>query len=128
MMRAAQIVLVNAARTYTPLLALFAFALLATSAPGAGIGFSAGVAFALALTLHALVFGAHAARAAAPPILSRVLLSLGVAACVCAAGAPALRWAAQAMEAGLFAATAGAGALIISAAFGRAPSLRDEDW
>jgi len=128
MMRSAQIVLLSAARFYTPLIALFAFALLALYAPGAGVGFAAGLAFALALALHLIAFGAQAARAAAPPGVARLLLSLGLAASFGAAAAPGWAYAAQAMEAGLFCATAGAGALMLAVLSGRAPSLRDEDW
>lgn len=128
MMRSAQIVLLSAARFYTPLIALFAGALLAVYAPGAGVGFAAGAAFALALTLHTIAFGAQAARAALPPAIARVLASLGLVASIAAAGAPGWAWAAQAMETGLFAVMAGGFALILAALTGRAPSLRDEDW
>jgi multisubunit Na+/H+ antiporter MnhB subunit len=128
MMRSAQIVLLSAARFYTPLIALFAFSLLALYAPGAGVGFVAGLAFALTLTLHVIAFGAAAARAAAPPIVARLVLTLGLIASVAAAAAPGWAWSARAMEAGLFAAAVGAAALILAALTGRAPSLRDEDW
>jgi len=128
MMRSSQIVLLSAARFYTPLIALFACALLAIYTPGAGVGFAAGLAFALALTLHMIAFGAQAARAAAPPVIARLVLSLGLIASIASAAAPGWAWAAQAMEAGLFATTAGACALILAALTGRAPSLRDEDW
>lgn len=128
MMRSAQIVLLSAARFYTPLIALFAGALLALYAPGHGVGFAAGIAFALALVLHTMAFGAHAARAAVPPVVARAIASLGLIAAFAGAGAPGWAWSPQAMEAGLFAVTAGGCALILAALTGRAPSLRDEDW
>lgn len=128
MMRAAQILLLSAARYYAPLIALFALALMALYAPGAGIGLLAGLAFALALALHGIVFGADAARAAFPPFVARILLSLGLIAAIAAAGAPGLIYAAYVMEAGLFAATASASSLILIALMGRALGLRDEDW
>lgn len=128
MMRSAQLVLLDAARFYTPLITLFACALLALYAPGAGVGFVAGLAFALALTLHMIAFGAAAARMAAPPVIARALMSLGLIAAFAAAAAPNFVWSAQTIEGGLFAVTAGASALILSALTGRAPSLRDEDW
>ncbi len=128
MMRAAQILLLSAARYYAPLIALFALALMALYAPGSGVGLLAGLAFALALALHGIVFGADAARAAFPPVIARVLLSLGLIAAIGAAGAPGLGFAAHIMEAGLLAATASASALILVALMGRAPGLRDEDW
>lgn len=127
-MRSAQIVLLSAARFYTPLMALFALSILVLAAPGAGAGFAAGLACASAFALHLVVFGAAAARAAAPPALMRTLMTLGVAASVGAAAAPGWSLAPQAMEAGLFAVTASAGSLALSALAGRAPSLRDEDW
>lgn len=127
-MRAAQILLLSAARYYAPLIALFALALMAIYAPGSGVGLLAGLAFALALALHGLVFGADAARAAFPPIIARMLLSLGLIAAIGAAGAPGLRYGAHIIEAGLFTATAAAGALILAALMGRAASLRDEEW
>lgn len=127
-MRSTQIMLFSAARFYTPLIALFAFALLAIYAPGAGIGLMAGLAFALALVLHMIVFGAHALRQAAPPLASRLVLSLGLGASFASAAAPQWSWSAQIMEAGLFAVAAGASALLIAALSGRAPSLRDEEW
>ena len=127
-MRAAQILLLSAARYYAPLIALFALALMALYAPGSGIGLLAGLAFALALALHGIVFGADAARAAFPPLVARILLSLGVIDAIAAAGAPGLLYGAYLMEAGLFTATAAAGALILAALMGRAASLRDEEW
>lgn len=127
-MRSAQIVLLGVARFYIPLITLFAGALLALYAPGAGVGFAAGLAFALALALHMIAFGAAAARKAAPPLMARALVSLGVIAAFAAAAAPGFAFAAQTMEGGLFAVTAGASALIVSALTGRVPSLRDEDW
>jgi hypothetical protein len=128
MMRSAQIVLLSAARFYTPLIALFAFALPALYAPGAGVGFVVGLALALALALHMIVFGAAAARAAAPPLVARIAVTLGLIAAMGAAGAPGLALSGPLMEGGLFAATAGAASLILNALAGRAPSLRDEDW
>jgi len=127
-MRSAQIVLLSAARFYTPLIALFSFALLALYTPGAGVGLAAGLAFALALALHMIAFGADAARRAAAPLASRLLLSLGLIATFGAAAFPGWAFAAQAMEGGLFAAVAAASALMLGVLSGRAPSLRDEDW
>ncbi|MEZ6024243.1 MAG: MnhB domain-containing protein [Hyphomonadaceae bacterium] len=75
----AQIVLAAAARFYTPLIVLLGLSLLAARAPGGGVGFIAGLAFVAALILHALVFGAAASRAAFPPWIARIALSLGLA-------------------------------------------------
>lgn len=120
-------VVLAAARLYTPFLALFACSLLAARAPGAGIGFVAGLAAGLALVLHALVFGAAAARRAAPPSLARAALALGAATALAAAGLPGLPYAPQAVEAGAVLATASAIALIALAVFGRAADLREGD-
>ena len=67
-------------------------------------------------------------RQFARAVIARVLISLGLSAAFAAAAAPGFVFAAQAMEGGLFAVTAGASALILSALTGRAPSLSDEDW
>ncbi|MEJ0060492.1 MAG: MnhB domain-containing protein [Terricaulis sp.] len=122
------VVLRAAAKLHTPLILLFAFSLLAMRAPGAGIGFVAGLALALALVLHVIVFGAAAARAAFPAPLARALLGLGVIGALIGAGAPNLQHAPQIAEAGLFLATVSALALVIDVLAGRAPTLRDEDW
>jgi len=116
-----------AGQLYAPLIALFALSLLATRAPGAGAGFIAGLAFALVLVLHALVFGAAAAKRAWPPLAAQALVAFGVCAALAGAGAQ-WRFAPVLAEAGVFAATAGAASLIIVVSFGRAPTLRDADW
>jgi multicomponent Na+:H+ antiporter subunit B len=122
------VVLRAAAKLHTPLIVLFAASLLAVRAPGEGVGFIAGLAFALALVLHVIVFGAAAARAAFPTPLARVLLALGVIGALVGAGAPNFQYARQLGEAGLFLATISAFALVLAVLAGRAPTLRDEDW
>lgn len=124
----AQIILVSAARLYTPLILLFALTLFAARAPGGGVGFMAGLAFALAFVLHGLVFGAAGLRAAFPPLAMRLLLAAGMAIALAGAGGPGLRFSAQAVEAGLALTTAASASLVIAALFGRAPTLRDADW
>lgn len=124
----AQIILSHAARLYAPVMALFALTLLAGYAPGAGIGLIAGLAFALAFALHALVFGAQASRTAFPPAAARIVLALGLVAAAAGAGVPGWTFAPRLVEAGVFAVTAAAAALIIQVLFGRAPMLRDAEW
>lgn len=128
MNRSAHVMATAVARLYTPLAFVFAFTLIAMRAPGAGVGFVAGLAFAIALLLHALVFGASAAKAAFPPLAARLALALGLAAALTGAGAPRLPFAPQLIEAGLFAIVVAAASLIISALFGRLPTLRDAEW
>jgi hypothetical protein len=106
-------------------MALFALALLAMRAPVDGIGFVAGLAFGLLQLLHALTFGADAARAALPAPLARVLLSLGVVALCAGAGLPGFAFAAQAIEAGAFVTMIAGGAIVVQTLFGRVPTLRD---
>lgn len=125
---AAQVILLNAARLHAPLVMLFAFTLLSARAAGSGVGFLAGAAFALALLLHNLVFGASAARVAFPTLWARGLLSIGVIAAVVSAGMPELRYAAAIGEAGLFVAIASGAHLVLLVLFGRAPTLRDAEW
>ncbi len=117
-----------AAKLYAPLALLFAASLIALYDAGSGVGFIAALAASLALVLHVLVFGAAASRAALSPTIARMLLGLGVVVAVASAGAPRWAFASQAMEAGLFLATFGAIALVLSALIGRAPTLRDEEW
>jgi len=121
----AQIVVARAARTFTPLLALFALTLVTARAPGEGVGLIAALAFALALALHALVFGAAAFMAAFPPLVMRWILALGLIATLAAAGAPEWIYAPMAMEAGLFASSAAGASLIVAVLFGRAAALGD---
>lgn len=125
MKEGAHIALAAAARFYTPLMALFALALLALRPAGGGVGFVAGLAFILVLLTHVLVFGAVAARAAAPPIATRLLMALGLAALVAGATSPVL-FAPQLVEGGLFVIMAAGGALMIAVIVGRAPTMRDE--
>lgn len=123
----APVVAAAAARFYAPLILLFAALVLIGATPGGGVGFVAGLAFGLALMLHALMFGVAAARTAFPTMLARLMLALGTATVLASAGLPGLASAPQAIEAGLFAATVGATAVVIQVVFGRAPTLRDED-
>lgn len=127
-MKGLHLALQAAGKLYTPLIALFALSLLAGGVAGTGIGLSAGLAFALVLALHLIVHGARAARAATPPALMGVLVSLGVALALLGAGAPGLPYALQVLEAGLFIATAAGFGLMLTVLAGRAPTLRDEDW
>ncbi|MGD9967004.1 MAG: MnhB domain-containing protein [Hyphomonadaceae bacterium] len=122
----AHVVAAAATRLYTPLITLFALFLLIAAAPGSGAGFVAGLAFGLALLLHALVFGAAEARAAIPAPLPRLLLAGGAILALVSAGLNGFVYATQLIEAGIFAATIGAGAIVIQVVFGRAPTLRDE--
>jgi multicomponent Na+:H+ antiporter subunit B len=122
----ANVVLAAAARFYTPLIVLFALVLLITRPAGAGVGFIAGLAFVLALSAHALVFGASAARAAAPPWLMRILVAGGLVSAVAGACAPRMVFASELIEGGLFVVTAAGGALLIAVLFGRAPTMRDQ--
>lgn len=116
-----------AARFYTPLIVLFALSVLVARAPGGGVGFTAGLAVALALTAHALVLGANAARTAVPPALARTLLAFGLIAVAAGAGAPRLLAAPQILEGGLFLVTVAGAALVLSVLLGRAPTLREDE-
>lgn len=115
------------ARFLTPLMALFGAVLAFTTAPGGGVGFTAGLAVGLVLALHALTFGAAAARAALPSSLARGVLALGVVVACAGAGLPGLAFAGQLIEGGVFAAMIGAMALLLQVTFGRAPTLRDAE-
>ncbi len=116
-------ILAGAVRLHAPLLVLLAGSLFSARAPGSGVGLMAGLLFGLALALHALVFGAAAARAAFPPWTARAILVAGTLAALLGAPSPTL-WS----EAGLFAATGAALALILVVVFARAPTLSDAEW
>lgn len=121
-------IVVAAARFFAPLMALFALTLLTGRVAGSGVGFVAGMAFGLLLMLHALTFGAVAARSAFPTILARLVLAIGVGGICAGAGLPGWAYAAQLIEAGAFLSTVAAAALVLQVVFGRAPTLRDGEW
>jgi multicomponent Na+:H+ antiporter subunit B len=127
MKEGAHIALAAAARFYTPLIVLFALALLVMRPAGGGVGLIAGLAFLLALWTHVLVFGAAAARAAMPPAFTRLLMAAGFAALAFGALAPGALFAGQLVEGGLFATVAAGGALMLAVIAGRAPTMRDGD-
>jgi multisubunit Na+/H+ antiporter MnhB subunit len=127
-MKGMHLILRAAAGICTPLIALFAFSVLATRPAGAGVGLSAGLAMGMVLVLHVLVFGAAAARAAFPPLLARVLLALGLLLTLVATSAPLLPFGAELSEAGLFLAVTAGLALLLGVLISRAPTLRDEEW
>jgi multisubunit Na+/H+ antiporter MnhB subunit len=112
------------ARLVIALTALFSLFMLANEPAGDGVGFRAGLTAAIAIAVHLLVFGASAARRALPPLVARLLLVCGVFAVLLGLGAPRLAFAAQIMEAGLFAASIAAPSLILLALAGRVPTLR----
>lgn len=120
------LVALSAARLYAPLILFAALIVLVLRTPGAGVGFLAGLLFAAALGVHLLVFGATAARAAAPLTLVRGLACLGVLAAMTGAGAPRLTGAVVLLETGLFVVTAAGATLVLAALAARAPMLRDE--
>ena len=122
-----QFLLRAAARMHTPLLALFALSLFASRPPGGGVGFLAGLAFALILVLHVLVFGAAAARRAMPAAAGSAVLVLGLLAALVGVGLPGLAYSAQIVEGGLFLLTVGAASLAMTVLVGRAPTMREED-
>ncbi len=120
-----QPILAYTARLYAPLALVFALSIFAVRAPGGGVGVVAGLAFSLAIVLHALVFGADASRRALPPTLALTLLALGLIAVSASAGLPGVAMAPQFMEAGAFLATTAGLALVVIVFFGRVQTLRD---
>lgn len=127
MKRAEPVTLLVASRLVTPLALLFGAAMLAARPPGDGVGLLAGLVVALVIVLHALVFGAGAARAAVSPLFARLMLAVGLGGTLIQAGVPGWSFSAQVGEAGAFIATVGVSSLITVALFGRAPGMRDED-
>jgi multisubunit Na+/H+ antiporter MnhB subunit len=121
-------VIVVAARWITPLTALFAFTLLANWPAGAGVGFVAGLALALAIVLNALIFGVRSVLKAAPPFMQRTVLALAVILAFAGVALPNMPWSALLVELGAFLATVGGVSLISLAIMGRAGALRDAAW
>ena len=72
------LVLRVAAKMLIPLILMFALYVQFHGETGPGGGFQAGVIFAAAFILYALVFGVETARAVAPAPVLRVLASCGV--------------------------------------------------
>ena len=122
----AHAIVAASARAVIPVTALFAFALLAAGAPGDGVGFRAGLVFALVIAIHTLVFGARASREALPLGAARLSLVVGVLAVAGAEAAHDFPLAPRIAEGGLFLTTAAAAALVLGVIVGRAPTLRDE--
>jgi multisubunit Na+/H+ antiporter MnhB subunit len=115
----------EAARLYAPLMTLFAASLLLEHAPAGG--FSAGVAFSLVLALYALVFGAEAARRAAPPWVMRALLCAGLLVAIVSLATPGLPLASRVSDAGTFVAASAGVSLLLVTLMGRAATLRAEE-
>ncbi len=115
-------IVLASARFMIPAIALFALALLVRGAAGGGVGALAGLAFALLIAVHALVYGARAARTALPPAAARLLFAAGI---VCVFTADLTARSAQVAEAGLFLICATGAALVLSVLIARAPTLRD---
>jgi multisubunit Na+/H+ antiporter MnhB subunit len=126
-MRASHVTLLAASRFYAPLIVFTALSVLVLRDASGGVGFIAGGACAMALALHALVFGAAASRRAFPPVVARVVLVVGLLATVASASLPDAAFAPQLSEGGLFAATTAGAQLVFAVLIGRAPTLRDGD-
>ncbi len=72
------VVLRSVAKLLIPIIALYAFYVQFHGEVGAGGGFQAGVIFAVAVILHALIFGLADTMDAIPPELARAFAALGV--------------------------------------------------
>ncbi|MCF6221616.1 MAG: Na(+)/H(+) antiporter subunit B [Robiginitomaculum sp.] len=132
-----------------PLIALFALYVHFHGDYGPGGGFQAGVIFASAIILYALIFGLDEAKRAVPPSWVRICMSLGVlvyggtgVATWMLGGqflnftvfapesthASGQHWGIFAVELGVLFAVTGAMVAIFYAFGSRVPELRDEDW
>lgn len=72
------LILVVIAKILIPIIILFALYVQFHGDFGPGGGFQAGVIFSVAFILYALVFGLDAAQQVVPPIVLRILASVGV--------------------------------------------------
>lgn len=137
------------AKLLIPLIALFALYVQFHGDFGPGGGFQAGVIFAAAIILYALVFGMDAAKRAVPPSWVRTGMTLGVlvyggtgVATWMLGGnflnytvfapesthAAGQHWGIFAVELGVLFTVAGAMVAIFYAFGSRQPDLTDEDW
>lgn len=123
----AHVVLGASARWLIPIGAVFALVLLANGSPGDGAGMRAGLAFSMAIAVHALVFGVEAAKSVLPLWAARGTLGIGVAVVSFAAASPQHGVKSQVMEVGLFAVVVASTALVIAILIGRAPMLRENE-
>lgn len=133
-----------------PIIALYAFYVQFHGDYGPGGGFQAGVIFAVAMILYALIFGVPAAMRAVPPVFTRslaaigVLLYAGVGVWALLQGGNFLEYQALfhegpgghhgqhvgiiLIELGVLFGVAGAMLTIFYAFAGRVAEIRDEDW
>lgn len=138
------------AKLLIPLIALYAFYVQFHGEYGPGGGFQAGVIFAVAVILYALIFGVPAALRAVPPGFVRglaaigVLLYAGVGVWALLGGGNYLDYNALAddapgehlgqhmgiiiIELGVLFGVAGSMLTIFYAFAGRVAEIRDEDW
>jgi len=137
------------AKLLIPLIAVFAFYVQFHGDFGPGGGFQAGVIFAAAIILYALVFGLDAAKKAVPPSWVRIGMSMGVLlyggtgiATILLGGeflnytvfapnsehAAGQHWGILAIELGVLLAVASVMLAIFYAFGSRTPELSDEDW
>jgi hypothetical protein len=82
----------------------------------------------MGIVLNALIFGVGSVLAVVPPALQRAILAIGLVMALAGAGLPNFAWSGQLREAGAFATTASAMALISLAFMGRAGALREAQW
>jgi hypothetical protein len=125
---ATHIVLRAVAKFALPVFLLVAFYL---ALGGDAQGWQGGMFAALAVALHALVFGPAATIRALPPVALRSAAALGAAALMAGAAIePRLGAVGSALfaSAGLFLVAGACSALGLLAVAGRAHALRDEDW
>jgi len=125
--RSSHLSLLAAVRLYAPLIVLLALTMLVLRAPGGGVGFVAGIVFAMALAAHALVFGAVEARKAFPPFAARAILAVGLLVVVAGEFGVGGAMAGRIGEAGLLLVTVAGLHLVFTVLFGRIPTLRDGD-
>ncbi len=143
------IILRVVAKMLIPLIAVFALYVQFHGDFGPGGGFQAGVIFAAAIILYALIFGIEAAKKAVPPSWVRIGMSLGVliyggtgvATWVLGGNfldytqfapesthAAGQHWGIFSVELGVLFTVASAMLAIFYAFASRVPELSDEDW
>ena len=127
-MKHAPVALGSAVRLFVAFATIFGASLLASRAPGSGVGLEAGLIVGFAVVLHVLAFGVAATCKAVPPPLAWAGLCLGVVGVLVAAAAPTSLLALRFGEGALFVATVAAVSLVAIVIAGRAPTLRSAEW
>ncbi len=110
---------------YIPVISVFSLTLVSAGEPNAARALGAGVLAGLVYGLYIIIAGARAAVRAAPPLLLRGTLAVGVILCVTPMVAPQTALGAAL---GIALAIGASACLVLAALAGRAATMQGADW